>query len=84
MTPAEALQNHLAQRPEMPRPFVPGSSAAIRWHQAFQEWADKKAALIRAEECTLTVPAHDHNRPSCTPKADYDWRSIHPRRRKAA
>lgn len=85
MTPAEALQNHLAQRPEMPRPYRPDSAAAIAWQRAFQAWVTEKHSLeIEDRVAGLVVPAHDHNRPSCTPKADYDWRRIHTRRRTAA
>lgn len=77
MTP---LQQHLQQRPEMPRGLRSDHPQFIAWHQAMQKWVSDKAALVRAEECTITVPAHDHNRPSCSTKADYLWRDLRGRR----
>lgn len=67
--------------PEMPRPFRPDSPEAIRWHREFTAWAEEKERLeIEERVAGIIVPAHDHNRPSCTPRADYEWRDI-PKRR---
>lgn len=74
MTP---LQQHLQKRPEMPRPFVPHSAAAIAWQRAFQAWVTEKHSLeIEERVAGIAIPAHDHNRPSCAIKADYLWRDL--------
>jgi len=52
MTPAEALAQHLTQRPEMPQPFNPNWPEAIAWHRAFQWWVTRKEQL----EMLATVP----------------------------
>ena len=44
MTP---LEQHLSQRPEMPRPFNQFTPEAIAWHRAMQWWVDTKAHLER-------------------------------------
>lgn len=74
MTP---LQHHLTQRPEMPRPFHPDAAISIPWQRAMQWWVETKERLeIEERVAGVIVPAHDHNRPSCTPRADYQWRDI--------
>ena len=45
MTP---LDLHISQRPAMPRPFIPDSPAAIKWHHAFQVWVTRKDELEKA------------------------------------
>lgn len=78
MTP---LQQHLAQRPEMPRPFVPHSAAAIAWQRAFQAWVTEKHSLeIEERVAGIDVAPVNLNRPSCSTKADYLWRDLRGRR----
>lgn len=71
-------------RPEMPRPFIPDSPAAIAWHADFQAWVtEKERAEVAARVAGLVVPNIDLNRPTCTPRADYQWRDIPARRSNA-
>lgn len=77
MTLAAALQSHLAQRPEMPRPYYPDSAIAIAWQRAFQCWVDTKEALESAVAVAgVNITPQGHTRPACTPRADYEWRDI--------
>lgn len=46
MTP---LQQHLAKRPEMPRPFDPYTAEAMAWQRAMQWWVDTKHLLELSE-----------------------------------
>lgn len=78
MTP---LQQHLQKRPEMPRPFVPHSAAAIAWQRAFQAWVTEKHSLeIEERVAGIDVGTVNLNRPSCSIKADYLWRDLRGRR----
>lgn len=79
MTP---LQQHLAERPEMPRPFEPDSALGIAWHRAFTWWARKKEELEIAERCAGIVIEQGVREKACTPRADYEWRDI-PKRKRA-
>lgn len=81
MTPAESLSAHLAQRPEMPRPFDPYTAEAIAWQRAFQWWVGKKQDL---EWNALGIVIDSAERsPRCLPPAeDYVYREPVARKRK--
>lgn len=70
----------------MPRPLPPAGDPVYRaWVKAFSEWVSRKAQMetdVALEGVDLD--AVRSNRPSCTPKADYIYREIMPRKRKAA
>lgn len=69
----------------MPRPLPPAGDARYQnWLRAFTAWVDRKAQLetdVALEGVDLD--AVRSNRPSCTPKADYQWRDIPVRRSRA-
>jgi len=59
------LEQHITERPEMPRPFNPFTPEAIAWHRAMQWWVDTKAHLEREVHCHVD-PAD--NRPRVAAK----------------
>jgi hypothetical protein len=82
MTPAEALAAHLAQRPEMPRPYDPDSADAIAWQRAMQRWVDKKDRLERAVSMEGITVEFERQTPVVTPRADYIYLEPVGRKRK--
>jgi hypothetical protein len=79
MTP---LQAHIAQRPEMPRPFEPTSAEAIAWQQAFQRWVDEKERLECAVSMEGITVEFERQTPVVTPRADYIYHEPRGRKRK--
>jgi hypothetical protein len=83
MTPREALASHIAQRPEMPRPFNPNYPEAIAWQRAYQWWVDTKERLQRAADMENIVIEPSERTPRCLPHSeDYVYREPMPRKRK--
>ena len=68
------LKEHLAKRPELPRPYNPNSKEAKAHQKAFQAWVEKKERL----ECAERIEAMNFSRqtPIVSPKADYQWRDV--------
>lgn len=56
MTPIQALAHHIAQRPEMPRPFHPDAAVSIAWQRAFQWWTSTKERLEIAVRVSVLEP----------------------------
>ena len=81
MKPSEALVLHLTQRPQMPRPFDPDSAEAESFRQALQFWSEKKGDLeIDARLEGIQIITNERQQPACSPRADYDWRDMTPKR----
>jgi hypothetical protein len=82
MTPAEALAAHIAQRPEMPRPFNADQPECIAWQRAMQRWVDKKDRLECAVSMEGVTIEFERQTPVVTPRADYIYLEPIGRKRK--
>jgi hypothetical protein len=77
MNAAQALALHLAQRPEMPRPYNPNTPEAETFRRALQSWVEKKGDLeidVRLEGVHIMVS--ERQQPTCSPRKDYEWRDM--------
>lgn len=85
MTPQEALNHHLTQRPVSPGAVGADHPAFIAYHAALTNWTAKLDRL----ECAVrvlgvAVEGPKRTQPACTTKADYIYREPVKRRRNAA